>query len=418
MKQNTLLGEIAMIATLISILLAAYLYYGTTYTEPPADSLILGITLITIATVFLIAGVLARLRAWEPLQRAEYRLTPHVIELYQKDIHLKIAHFILILFVFVTYIVAFDLLFLHTIDRAILLPAWVIFFGIALDALYYSLKRMLRYIDPTSVVGLFTHAATINIQNEQQRELCQWIDSLFEIAMRALGRTSTSLCNHVCDELQRITRLFLDSSKSITHKIEGSGPGGSHDEISYTLFFVLQRLEVINNKAIEMHLEPICSNLVTNVGKIDIAAAKLDLSLATYPLPFLGRFALSAQRAGLTEVGPKSIITLLQVARTIVNEVDLTYAELQDPFFTLVNQIYEISKETFRQDKTMNVKVLLQPFYDLKELFQKDRIANHVDTPAIQQHIDRYISEFQALDAVLRTMPSMAPVSDTEATTA
>lgn len=403
-----------MIATIIAILLALYLHFVAAGSEAQLSLNLIGLVLMAIAAIFLIIPPIVRAMAWGPLQRAEQYSTPHIVELYLKDKRMRSMQLYLLIFPLITFAVAVDLLFFNSININILLPAWIVAFGIALDALQDSLKRAIHFFDPAYVTELLSKAAVKSIQNDEELELCRWIDSLAEVATRAIQRTNTSLCNDVCNEMQRIMKLFLESSKSISHaSADQTIPSkGIVDKVSYTLFFMLQRLEVINNKAAEQKLEPVCSNLITVVGKMIISAAKYDVTLAELPMPFLGRFAVTDQHAGLKEVGIKATCTLLEVAKIIITDIDLTYTELKDSFFSMINQLTLIARETFLQDKSTNIKVLTQPFIDLKELFKNEKVALHPDTPAIIQQIDVSLGEFEALDAVLRTMPPMPTIPE------
>ena len=103
-------------------------------------------------------------------------------------------------------------------------------------------------------------------------------------------------------------------------------------KVSFTLFYLFQRLEMINEKAVEKHLEPISSTVITSLGKIALYSAKYDISLASYPLLFLGKCAKRAQEKGLPEVGVKASLTLQEVGKSIPQEVDVKYLELQDTY--------------------------------------------------------------------------------------
>jgi len=398
-----------MFATIFSVLIAAYFYLSTVHQELNLSSTTAGNLLLILGSLFFFLPPFFRAFAWSPLQSAEKNSSPYVVELYSKDRMLLLDQFIFILFAWLCYGIVIDLWFAKLLNIQLAMTVWIVVFGVALDALYRFSKRTLKYLNPKYCVELFTKAATKSIQDEKEKDLYHWIDALAEVATRAIQSTSTSLCNFVCNELQKLMRLFLDSAKSISHHTADpqSRAMGISDKVSYTLFYVLQRLEVINNKAAQQHLEPVCSNLVTIAGKIVLASAQLDISLATYPLPFLGRFALTALQHNVKEVGPKAVLTLQQVAKGIINDNDVTYMELQEPFFALINQMNEITKEMFRQDKNINVQLLMQPFLDLKELFKSDKVAQHADTPAITQRIDAVLSEYSALETVLKTMPAI-----------
>lgn len=396
-----------MFGTIIAVIIAILIHFSTI--ETTANLTIFGIIIAAVATLFLIIPMLVFGLSWSPLQKAEQKLTPKVSNLFMKDWIIRGSLFFLLLFPLISFAMSIDLLLLNSGNPKIFIALWIILLGISLDVLFLLIRRISGYLDPFYIANLFSKEAHRSIQNDHEIELCEWIDALSEISIKAIERNSLSLCNNVDGELQRITSSFLESARSLTHQEpdKETEARGIVDKVSYTLFFSLQRLEMINDKAIERKIEPVCSNLVATVGKIVISAAKYDISMASYPLHFLGRFALNAQKNGITEVGPKAICILFEVAKAILTESDVTYMELQDPYLTLVAQMQEISRVIFKQDKMMNIKILTQPFKDLKGLFATEKMAAHPDTPVILQAIDRVIAEFDALEAVMRTMPPM-----------
>lgn len=405
-----------MIGTLLSIVIALFLYFSHIGTFVVPNIEIMGVILIAVATLFLFLPTLALALSWAPLQHAEQHLTPRISEFFRKDRHIKIAHTILLLFPLLSYVLAIDVLFLQVFSRNVVLSLWIVLLGIALDALYFLIKRISSYLDPFYLVDILVHESNVSIQQDRELDLCYYIDALAEIGIRAIQRTSMSLCSHVVDAMQKVIKVFFESSKSIGHVSTSDGVKalGISDKISYTLFFLLQRLELINDKAAEQKLEPVCSNIVIALGKIVISSAKFDITVTNYPLHFLGRITLKSQDHGLTEVGHKAILTLLEVAKGILTEIDVTYLELKDPFFTLISQMHEIEKKMFKQDKTIKVQFLIQPFLELKELFQNEKMASHQDTAVIIQDINRVLAEFAALEEVLRSMPLIPQGEDDE----
>lgn len=404
-----------MVGTLISVVFAILLYLSNIGSEVNANLTVIGIALVAVATLFLFLPTHIFTQAWGPLQLAEHNLTPHILQLYRQDRLLRFIHYYMLFFPLASYIIATDILFLHTVSTKILFPVWFILLGIALDCLRSSLVRISKCLDPFQVVEMFTHEAKICIQDERELDLCDWLDAISEVAMRGVQCSSIALSINATDSLQRLTRIFLESMKSIGHagqRDKQAKEMGITDKISYTLFFLLQRLEMINTKAVENKLEPICSHLVTVTGKIIIDSAKFDMTVPVYPLPYFGRFSVEAQKRGLSEVGSKAICTLLEVARTILTEVDVTYAELQPPFFSLIAQLEKITKEMFRQDKTINIRLLMQPFQDLKTLFSSEKMRIHQDTPPIVADIDRVLAEFSSLEQVMKTMPPIPLISE------
>jgi hypothetical protein len=399
-----------MLGTLVSLVIALAVYFSGIGGETITDNTFLNAVLIGIPLIMLFFSSLGWIYSWQPIQQAEQHLTSRVSELFRKDVSLRFTRGFFVLFLLLSVLLVIDLWYLHLFSPNLLLLIWFVLVGMSIDVLNYQYRRISGYLDPFKMVTLFTHHAQISIQNDNDLELCEGIDALAEVGVRAVERTSISLANTVCNGLQRIGRIFLESSKSIGHsETDVKMPGGA-DEVSYTLIFLLQRLEMINNKAAEQRLETVCSNIATTVGKIVLAAAKCDISLIGYPIRCLGKFAVFAESNGLLDVGTRATLTLLAVARGVINENDVTYAELQDPFCSLVAQMKEIAKEMFRNDKSISIKLLTQPFRDLRELFTSEKMSNHPDTPVILRHIDAALAEFEALESVMKALPPIPTV--------
>lgn len=399
-----------MVGTILSFLLVLLFYLNQNGSTIHDESI--AIIFISVAALFILVHSLTLALAWTPLQFAEQYTTPHIFDIFKRDRYLFLTNFWLIFFPLITLILAIYTTSYSTISKA-LLSLWIVLLGISLDAVYFSIKRMFGYFNPFHVMTLFTREATKSIQNGQDIDLCHWIDGLSEMATRAIQRSSISLCHDALQELQTILRIFLASSKSISQSPQDSQINklGISDRVSYILFFLLQRIEMIHDKIIAQKLEPSSSTLITTLGKMAISAAKCDITLTTYPLQCLGRASVKAQRHGLVEVGFKAECTLLEVAKTLLTDIDITYLELKETFFTLTTQLDEITKEMFRQDKTINFALLKQPFLDLKGLFKNEKASTHQDTPVILENIDRIIGDFAALEAVMRTIP---PIPTTE----
>jgi hypothetical protein len=209
--------------------------------------------------------------------------------------------------------------------------------------------------------------------------------------------------------------VFFASSKSVARinvdkKIEKIS---GRDEASYTIFYLLQRLELINDRALEYRLETVCRQMIMTLGKIIVSCAKFDLSTVSFPTHFLAKFGLKALQHHFGEVGVLTTSTLLEIAKTILRDVDVTYSELQEPFQSIINGLDAIAKATFKKEKNTSIQVLTQPFEDLKSLFQLDKMVNHPDTPVIRHEIDRVLEEFTVLGQVMRAIPPIPNLEET-----
>lgn len=403
-----------MFGTIASLIIAVVLYVNPVIPEHAVNGSLIDAAMVATAIALIVIFAFMRVMAWAPLQKGEQNMTPRMLELYKCDRHFVYANFWIIFFALASVVLAANKYFQHPINFTAVLALWIVLLGISLDALNHVLKRTLDYFNPFTVIEMFTHQAKVSIQNDHEIDLCNWIDAISEVANKAISRTGSALCNQAIDETQLIARNFLESAKSIGHEANDKQTQqlGIHDKVGYTLFFLFQRYEAIHDKAIEKKLESISNNLITVLGKISVYGAKYDLSIASYPLHYLGKFATRAVNNNLSEVGIKASCTLLGIANAIVNEVNIAFSDLKDPFISITTHLQEIAQATFQKDKSTNIKILIQPFVDLKELLQNEKVATHQDTPAILENINRVIAEFETLEAVMRTIPPLPVIEE------
>lgn len=398
----------ALMFSLISIILAILLalYHPGEFLPQPA---ITGPIIAGMGALMLFLTGLTLSLNYIPLQSAEQNITPRVLELYQKDKFILLAPMGILGFTFLSMFLAFNQEYFNFIKPFQSILIWTVGFGISLDLFGLIWRRTLYFINPFKTVSLFVHRAKKSIQDNKEVELCDTIDAISEIGIKSAINNNTALCIEALSELRHTMRVFLESFKTIGHEVQDPDLKkiGVRDTVSFVIFYALQRFEMIFDLALEKKIEPICSTIITALGKITVFAAKYDITMTNYPLHFLNKLALKALGKNLSEVGVKSSLVILDTAKTIVNEMDVAYMELQPPFLSMINTLDAIAKETFKQDKKINIKILLQPFYDLKELMQSDKIATQQDTPVILSEIVRVIGEFETLETVLKTIPPL-----------
>lgn len=399
-----------MLISLLAFLLAfATNFYFTSF--PIAES---AFVMIIGGTVILLAAAISTTLTLLPLERLEQNLVPNLMELFRKDRWLQAGRIWLFLFPLLSYVAAALLYADQFTFKHWIVPAWIFAFGISLDALKEVWKSMLRFLNPLYLVNLFSHAAKKAVQNEKDEALWNSIDNLSEMTLRAIDKSKIALSTQTLQAFPPIIRTFFASSKSIsrinidkeTEKATG------RDEASYTVFYLIQRLELINDRALQSRLETVCRQMIMVLGKIIIASAKYDLSMVPFPTHFLTKFGLKALQHHFSEVTVLTTSTLQEIARTILTEIDTTYSELQEPFQAIINGLDAIAKATFKKDKSTSIKILVQPFVDLKTLFQTEKMAKHPDAPVILKEIERVIEEFTVLEQVMRSIPPIPELGD------
>lgn len=399
-----------MIGTLFSIIVALYLLFNPIPFREDSSTAF-GITLFLVGTLIFLAQFMVSVFAWGPLQKTEQNIAPRVIQAFKSDASLKISNFFLFAFLLLSYLAAIDAIFIGFFSTKVLLAVWTILLGIAIDALHHIYKGTLRYLNPFEIVEKFSLDADKSIRQNREGEICDWIDALSETSSKAMGKESISLALSGIDKLRQIAQDYLLAVKGVGYFNEANTPlpPGAPDRVSFTLFYLFQRFEFLFEKALSKKLEPVCSGIVSAMGKIMIYAAKYDMTIVDYPLHYLTEFAKEAENAGMPEVGSRASLTMLEVGKTILKEVDVRYVEIKEPYLAMISSMNEIAKETFRKNKSISIKLLVQPFQDLKAAFINEKMASHQDTPAIVQAIDRVLDEFATLESVLSTMP---PIPD------
>lgn len=402
------------LGTLLSVIISIVFFYYAPGSIGQEQWSQIAFLLIGLSALFFLTFTYVHTSTWRPLQNAEKNFTPRVLELFHQDRFIKFTSASLELLPLIAFFIAFVLIGMETSHRLSLLLLWVILFGITIDLTRALIRRIQNYLNPYGVVELMTRAAKTSVRNEKELELCDWIDGLSEIAIKSIMRNNTSLGCLAISEMQAIAKTFLSSSKSLSHHAQDaqSKQLGIQDKVSFTLFYLYQRLEAINQKAIEFHLEPVSNSVISALAKISVYSAKFDISLTALPIHFLGKCAQRCQQHHLPEVGIKAILSLLEVAKTIISEVDLNYLVIKDGFFSLIGQMHDMSNEAFKLDKESRLDLLMQPFKDLKELLSAEKIAQHPDMPEIMAKLNNVLGEFIALEMVLKTLPPIPQIPE------
>lgn len=363
-----------------------------------------GIT-IFLGTILLYGFILT------PLEHLEQKLIPNLMHLIRHDKMLRIGRILLFTFPLISFLASPIISLLQNVKtQDWFFLGWLILFAIALDIYRDSWRRLFNFLSPSFVVTQISDRAENAIQDDDRNLLLSELDSLAEIALRSVENSRLAMSSQIVQIFPPLLKTYLDSSKSISHTLrdihaEKDVRGG--DESSFIVFYLLQRFELINDRALRDRQETVCRQMVMMMGKIIVHCAQYDLSMVGFPVHFLAKFGLKAQQHHFEEVAVLTTSTLLEIAKTITTEIDVTYAELEEPFQAIINGLAAIARGTFKKQKNTSIKVLVQPFVDLKALFQTGKLASHRDTPIIVQQIDNVLEEFTALEQVMQMMPAI-----------
>lgn len=358
---------------------------------------LVGGTSIFFSSVFLNLYVLT------PLGYLEQRLIPSLMNLVHRDFPLRLGRLYLFVFILISYLCAALITRIEDTGHYNFFLVWLVFFGAALDILRDCWSRYVNYLDPIFITQKIVDRAENAIRDDKRSELLKELDSLAEIATRSVESSKLALSSQTLQAFPPLVKIYFDSTKSISHATSGLQ---GNDSSNYIVFFLLQRLELINDKALRDRQEVICRQMVVSLGKIIVYCAKFDLSLVAFPTHFLTKFGLKAQQHYFGEVTMLTTSTLSEIGKAILTEIDLAYLELKDAFQAIINGLAAIARETFKKHKDADLRVLIQPLADLKELFKSEKLVNHKDSLPIIHQIDNVLEEFSILEQVMQTLPA------------
>lgn len=400
---------ITLCAIAIAILMEMFTPTALTFHPLYLIALMLtGGTLIFLGTIFLNTLILS------PLNQLEQKLIPNLMNLLRHNFPLRLGRFLLFLFPLLSFVCVAILLAVDVPYQKWLFLGWIVAFGLSLDVLRDTWLRLVNFLNPIYLVEHFSQEAKTAIQNDKDQTLWQSLDGLAEICLRAVEKSKLALSTQALQTFPPIIHAFFASSKSIAHlNVDQTVEKETgRDEASYTIFYLLQRLELINDKALHNRLETICRQMIMTMGKLIVYGAKYDLSMVSFPTHFLTKFGLKAQQHHFDEVAVLTTSTLLEISKTIIQDIDLAYADLQEPFRAIINGLAAIARNTFKKDKQTNIKVLTQPLIDLKKFFETEKMAKHRDTPVIIQEINGVLEEFQVLEQMMHSIPTISDLTE------
>lgn len=389
-----------MYATLVAILLSAYLAYEGI----ESDSSIAFFLSAFAAGLFLINTFLILVMSYSPFQKEEQNLTPKLLQILSNDTKLK---FILILSaIFPVAFLGISFFPRHTI-------AFLILFGLSIDTLFFLYRRISDHLNPFRVVEFIFADAKQAIILDQDTKLCELIEAATEIANKSIQRHSSALAKESIDSMGRMGELFLASEASISHPPQNPElkAQGIPDTITYVFLFLLQHLEDIYRTALEKRLDLVASFIITIYTKLATCAAAIDLSLTSLPLHFIHKTSLQSLQKGIMDIGIKTNLGIMQIAKSIAAAKDVAYQDIKPPFFTMIATLREISQEIFKKDKTTKIPLLIHPFTELRRLFSEEPLKSHQDAPAVLMQIDQILNEFKALEAVMAMKPPMPKIT-------
>lgn len=391
-----------MYITCIGLLISLSIYL-TGYTLSTIQQLLVaavGPFLFTLSPCILLSGVFG------PLLKGELKGTPKLIQLVRRDAQLQGA-----------FIVLLALSFLPLLpEKPWAQAALPLMLGIGLDSLKFFANRLLDHLNPFKIISFIEQDAKKAIETDRDTKVCQSIEALGEAGAQALHRHNSALAIRAIDALSHVGQLFLNTEKSLGHPTQNKElqAEGVKDTLSYVFLLILQHLESLYSIALEKKQELVLNHLITALTEMAIKAAHVDLTLVILPLHYIKNLSRKAIEQQHIEIGVKTGIGLMELAKEIARLKDLAYLDIKPTYHLILNSLDGIAQATFKLDKTSDISLLVQPIRSLQTLFNEGPLKDHQDAPIIQKQITTVLSEFQVLDTLMKTIPPLPNLSQEE----
>lgn len=278
---------------------------------------------------------------------------------------------------------------------------WLVATGGILDLLFFAQRTRFSYLNPLEVLDRMQEQAQKEIKGGRDTEFCGWVESLSDMSARALHEEHTALCSAGVEAIRSSLQSYLEELQ--LQKKTKQFDGETSQRASYVLHYGLERLSLLQGIALEKKAHLVSNQMITALSKIAVTAGSVDAGLATAPLHFIGLLSKKAIQAPVEGSGFKALLILSQVGKVLAGQ------HLEKALLPLIRQMEEVAKEMFRQDKSIPLNRLTEPFQGLKGALQAEPRAEGL--PVIGE-IDRVLGDFANLELVLRAIPPIPTVNE------
>jgi hypothetical protein len=359
------------------------------------------LTLIITGLVFFLTVSVTLAITYIPRVRAQKYLPTTISSLVRKNPLVVLAH----VYTFVFPLLSLALAGIHTIWA---LALWFVLLALAIDSFGYYLRKISATFSSSTGLEAIYNNAVKTLPKDNTSELCESFDALSEVALKSIDTKSILNGKEAIEYIRELSQEFFRETRKKKFTVDSTGKNlDVSDRVNFTLSYLIQDFDMLYSKVINEGIEPVANEIILSLGKIALYAARADVSFAQIPLRTLGKYALFAQHKGYSDVVFRAIITLNQVGRLFLTEQDVLLQDLKEIFLTIVSLLEDITKDSFKRDKSTKISVLQQPFNDLRAALKDPRLANRDDIQVIDADIGRVLGEFDALEMVVGGMSAV-----------
>ncbi len=364
-----------MLGTIVAVVAALFFAYSG-YQLPEAKPFF-----IVISLLFLALAYLGRAFAYKTVLKTQNKVMSGALMLFQKDWMLSSSIYYFFFFTILSFFLP--------------LPIWLVAFGIGFDLLRYSLERSFRYAD----VLFLTKGLSKYMQGDESQSY-EMFEIAIDTAAKAAKKGQIWLANAALESIQSLIEAYVqDAAKREMRQV--SAVNGLRlsflDKVNSLAIFISERLSWLYNIVQEEKCQPIAESIISEYGKMSVFFARHNTKVAAIPIAFLYTCAEKSKH-------PDSLIrislTLSETVKRLIAYTKERNESMQTLVLTALNTLEQVVKMLYKQNRDVNVVLLMQPFAEIAEFVGQDDMRSFPDRDDVLREIKRVLTEFQALQMV------------------
>lgn len=394
-----------MIGTFLSLIVAIFfgLHAFQTAWQPPFGTPFL----VVASLVLLVVAFLGTALAWKNIIRVQTKVMGAAQELYMKDRKLHIA---------IAYLFGFCLFSLFLSMASPIAPAffylWIIGFGVGFDALSFYFRRSFQYTFAPFLVKMVAVDLERAVKNKDESKAYEWLEVAIDSCAKATHKKQIRLASTSLNAVQTLIETYVKqvASSEMMFAPTQNGSGLSFlDKVSSLCVFVSERLMWVFEAAIEERVQPIAENIIAEFGKMSVFFARHNPDVASIPISFLEKCSRIAKNAEQNDLLIRISLTLSETSKQLLAYTKDRNESFRDLILTAIGTLEQVVKMIYKQNRDVNVALLMQPFAEIGEFIGRDDMKAFPNRDEVLKEIRRVLTEFQALQVVTKNVETIAP---------
>lgn len=393
-----------MTGTLLSLIVAIFFgkhAFETGWQPSFGSPFFLVTSLLFLFIAFLVTGFV-----WKSVLRIQTKVMGSAQELFMKDgrLHLSIC-----------YLFAFALFSLYISFATPISSAffyfWVVGLGAGFDLLSLYLKRSFQYTSVPFLLQMTARDLEKAVKNKDEAKAFEWLEVAVDACAKATRKQQIRLASTSLNGVQMLMETYvmqLARSEMMLTPQNGSGITFL-DKVNSMCIFVSERLMWVFEAAVDERVAPIAENIIGQFGKMSVFFARHNPDVASIPISFLEKCSRIAKNAEQYDLLIRISLTLSETSKQLLAYTKERNESFRDLIMTSLGGLEQVVKMIYKQNRDVNVALLMQPFAEIGEFIGSDKMQAFPNRDEVIKEIRRVLTEFQALQVVTKNVETIAP---------